>query len=191
MLAQDDLDETTGAALAQAYDLLVFPGHHEYVTEREYDAVEGFRDRGGNLMFLSANNFYWRIDRVAASMHPHRAVARPGAPRSRRCWASSTSATTTAPAAARGSSGRPRSAQLALRRHRLGSRREFSNAGIEIDATAPRSPRGTQILATIPTCSGRGRPQMTYYETAGGAKVFSAGALRSRAPSASRPFNVS
>ena len=32
------------------------------MTEGEYDAVEGFRDRGGNLMFLSANNFFWRID---------------------------------------------------------------------------------------------------------------------------------
>ena len=62
VLAQEDLDETTGAQLAAAYDLLVFPGHHEYVTEAEYDAVTGFRDAGGNLMFLSANNFFWRVD---------------------------------------------------------------------------------------------------------------------------------
>ncbi len=62
VLAQEDLDETTGAELAAAYDLVVFPGHHEYVTEAEYDAVTAFRDRGGNLMFLSANNFFWRVD---------------------------------------------------------------------------------------------------------------------------------
>ena len=48
VLSQAELDGTTGARLAQAYELIVFPGHHEYVTTREYDAVEGFRDRGGN-----------------------------------------------------------------------------------------------------------------------------------------------
>jgi hypothetical protein len=28
--------------LARAYDLIVFAGHHEYVTEREYDLVQGY-----------------------------------------------------------------------------------------------------------------------------------------------------
>jgi hypothetical protein len=51
----------SGAALARAYDLVVFPGHHEYVTAHEYDIVTDFRNRGGNLMLLSANNFY-RVD---------------------------------------------------------------------------------------------------------------------------------
>ena len=46
---------------------MVFPGHHEYVTRREYDAVEGFRDRGGDLIFLSANNFFWRVDITGAT----------------------------------------------------------------------------------------------------------------------------
>ena len=57
----------SAATLASAYDLIVFPGHHEYVTTREYDLVEGYRDLGGNLMFLSANNFFWRVDRAAAT----------------------------------------------------------------------------------------------------------------------------
>ena len=52
----------TPAALRAAYDLLVFPGHTEYVTTALYDLVEGFRDLGGNLMFLSANNFFRRVD---------------------------------------------------------------------------------------------------------------------------------
>ena len=51
-----------------AYDLLVFPGHHEYVTAHTYDAVERFRDLGGNLMFLSANSFYWRIVKHPGAM---------------------------------------------------------------------------------------------------------------------------
>ena len=50
-------------ALADAYDLIVFPGHHEYVTTREYDVIEGYRDLGGNLVFLSANNFFWQVVR--------------------------------------------------------------------------------------------------------------------------------
>ena len=49
-------------AAARSCDLIVFPGHHEYVTGGEYQAVTAFRDGGGNLAFLSANNFFWRIE---------------------------------------------------------------------------------------------------------------------------------
>ena len=63
-LSQSDLEQVDGPhALAAAYDLIVFAGHHEYVTTREYDLVEGYRDLGGNLMFLSANNYFWRVER--------------------------------------------------------------------------------------------------------------------------------
>ena len=62
VLADSDLAGAQSAsALAAAYDLIVFPGHHEYVTTREYDMVVGYRDRGGHLAFLSANNFFWQI----------------------------------------------------------------------------------------------------------------------------------
>jgi hypothetical protein len=44
--------------------------------------------------------------------------------------------------------------------------------------TAPSSPRSVQVLAEIPNLFGRGfTAQMTYYETAAGAKVFAAGAF--------------
>jgi len=63
ILSQAEVDAVRDpAVLRRAYDVLIFPGHHEYVTTAEYDAVEGFRDRGGSLVFLSANNFFWRID---------------------------------------------------------------------------------------------------------------------------------
>src|SRR5476649_55893 len=53
--ADEDLEQfATPDALRAAYDLIVFPGHTEYVTTRLYDLVDGYRDRGGNLMFLSA-----------------------------------------------------------------------------------------------------------------------------------------
>ena len=54
----------------------------------------------------------------------------------------------------------------------------FGAYGIEIDARAQASPRGTKVLATIPHLYGaRFTAEMTYYETAAGAKVFAAGAF--------------
>src|SRR5262245_46967406 len=52
VLTQGDLERASGRSLAAAYNLIVFPGHHEYVTTREYDAVANYHARGGNLMFL-------------------------------------------------------------------------------------------------------------------------------------------
>ena len=63
-LSDDDLAAfRSGEQLAASYDLIVFPGHAEYVTEQEYDVVERYRDLGGNLMFLAANNFFWKVRR--------------------------------------------------------------------------------------------------------------------------------
>ncbi|HUP33466.1 MAG TPA: M23 family metallopeptidase [Gaiellaceae bacterium] len=176
VLSQAELDSATGGGLFRAYDLLVFPGHHEYVTEREYDAVEGFRDRGGNLMFLSANNFFWKIElrgRTMTRVKKWRELGRPEAAllgvqyigndegERRGPWL-------VRPAAARG---------WVFAGVKLGRANAFSNAGIEIDAVAPSSPPGTQIVAEIPNLLGRGMTaHMTYYERRG-AKVFSAGAF--------------
>ena len=63
MLSQEDLERIPGARLARLYRLIVFPGHHEYVTEAEYNAVQRYHDLGGNLAFLSANNFFYRVNR--------------------------------------------------------------------------------------------------------------------------------
>ena len=51
-------------ALRAAYDLIVFPGHTEYVTQRLYDLTRGYRDLGGRLIFLSANNFFRHVKRT-------------------------------------------------------------------------------------------------------------------------------
>ena len=58
---------SNGDALAQDYDLVVFEGHEEYVTTHEYDVVQRYRDLGGNLMFLSANNFFWKVKEEGGS----------------------------------------------------------------------------------------------------------------------------
>ena len=55
---------------------------------------------------------------------------------------------------------------------------EFSSGNVEIDATAPSSPAGIEVVAEIPHLLGRGlTAQMTYDETRRGAKVFAAGAF--------------
>ena len=60
----------------------------------------------------------------------------------------------------------------------LGDGDTFGRYGIEIDGRTAASPPGIQVLARIPDLLGRARTaEMTYYETATGAKVFAAGAL--------------
>ena len=177
MLAQSDLEAAASArTLAAAYDLIVFPGHHEYVTTREYDLVEGYRDRGGNLMFLSANNFFWRVMRhgdVITKTKRWRELGRPEA------------ALIGVQYRVNGRKPHPpwivRKAPAAswiFADTGLEPGSAFGRGGVEIDQTSPASPRGTQVVAEIPDVFGPGlTAQMTYYETPRRARVFAAGAF--------------
>lgn len=181
-ISDSDFDQiASGDDLARAYDLIVFEGHEEYVTSHEYDVVQRYRDLGGNLMFLSANNFFWKVDKQDQNLVK---IAK---------WRDA---------------GRPEAALIGVQyranddgqRQGLFSVQSVASApwlwentgladgstfgqfvggyGIEIDATTPDSPPGTLILAQIPDLFGPGiGPQMTYYETPTGAKVFAAGVL--------------
>jgi hypothetical protein len=176
-LAQADLEATNGRTLARAYDLIVFPGHHEYVTQREYDAVERFRDLGGGLMFLSANNFYWRVDRRGdriIRIRHWRDLGRPEAALVGVQYVDNDDGRRRGPWIVRSRLAAPwLFSGLALRRGD-----PFSSGGIEVDMLAPSSPRGTRLIAEIPNLLGPGvSAQMTYYETASGARVFAAGAF--------------
>jgi hypothetical protein len=53
----------------------------------------------------------------------------------------------------------------------------FGRYGIEIDARSESSPPGTVALAWIPNLIGEHDAEMTYYETAAGARVFAAGVV--------------
>ena len=178
VLSQAELEAPTDpVALRRAYDVLVFPGHHEYVTESEYDNVEGFRDRGGSLVFLSANNFFWRIDLdhgVMTRVARWRELGRPEASLLGVQFVKNDMGEHRGPWLLRNA---PATRWLfAGTGARVGE--PFSNAGIEIDHTTSSSPPGTQVIAEIPDLLGPGlTAQMTYYETARGAKVFSAGAF--------------
>ena len=176
VLAQADLESASTKALAAAYDLIVLPGHHEYVTTREFDAIEGYRDRGGSLMFLSANNFFWQVvkergfmtrtklwrdlGRPEAGLVGVQYVANGKAPR--RPWIVR----------------RSRAAGWVYAGTGLRPGSTFARGGVEIDGVAPSSPLGVEVLAEIPNLFGPGRTaQMTYYETRRGARVFAAGAF--------------
>ena len=69
ILADDDLEAfPSGDELRRLYDLVVFPGHSEYMTAHAYDVVERYRDLGGRLVFLSANNFFWGVEKQGNAM---------------------------------------------------------------------------------------------------------------------------
>jgi N,N-dimethylformamidase beta subunit-like, C-terminal len=177
-LSDDDLEAVAnGDELARRYDLVVFPGHEEYVTRHAYDVIERYRDDGGNLAFLAANNLYRRVDRVGQNLVRRglwRKLGRPesgivgvqyvGSDHGQRQAGYTVTGAVSAPWAFAGTG--------------LSDGGVFGHYGIEIDSRTAASPRDIQVLADIPDLLGPGRSaEMTYYETPSGAKVFAAGAL--------------
>ena len=176
--ADEDIDRFPSAEeLRRAYDLIVFPGHTEYVTKRLYDLVEGYRDLGGRLMFLSANNFFRRVVRDGAHARlvgQWRDAGRPESSLLGTQYLANDGGERQQPFVVEASDA----ARWALAGTGLTTGSQFGRYGIEIDATTPDSPPGTQILARIPDVFGPGRSaEMTYYETEAGSRVFSAGVL--------------
>jgi len=177
-LADDDLDRRLNARqLAHDYDLIVFPGHHEYVTTREYNAIAGFRDRGGNLAFLSANNFFWQIVKhgdVMQRTEQWRELGRPEAALIGVQYRGNDDGRHRGPWIVRDS----QAAEWLFAGTGLVDGSTFDSGGIEIDHTAASSPPSVHVLAEIPKLFGPGyTAQMTYYRTTYGAKVFAAGAF--------------
>jgi N,N-dimethylformamidase beta subunit-like, C-terminal len=177
-LSDADLDGVpSGRALSRAYDLIVFPGHHEYVTTHEYDVVKGYRDLGGNLAFLSANNFFWRVVKhgdVIERTEEWRDRGRPEASLIGVQYRGNDRGGHRGPWIVRDVSAAP----WLFAGTGLKDGSTFGSGGIEIDKTALGSPPDVAVLAEIPNLFGPGfTAQMTYYETPAGAKVFAAGAF--------------
>jgi N,N-dimethylformamidase beta subunit-like, C-terminal len=176
--ADDDLEYSKGKELARRYDLIVFPGHEEYVNDAAWEATESFRDLGGNIAFLSANNFFYRVERRGRRLY------RLGRWRdSGRSEAGlkgveyegfSKGQFPNRPYVVTGARALPWFfAGTGLRN---GAR--FGRYGIEVDQRAPDSPPRTIALARIRDIFGPVRSaEMTYYTTKAGAKVFSAGVM--------------
>ena len=180
-LTDEDLERfASGDDLARLYDLIVFSGHEEYVTTPIYNLTQRYRDLGGNLAFLSADNFFWRVDRSGKRIWRIRLWRELGRPEAQligveyrgndRGGHVAPYVVTNADAAPWlfGGLGATNGAILGPARY-----------GIEFDMVGPDSPPGTTVLATVSPGLGDGTilGQMAYYETPAGAKVFAAGTL--------------
>jgi hypothetical protein len=177
--SDDDLDRLRSAeGLAQAYDLVVFSGHEEYVTAHEFDVAQHYRDLGGNLAFLSANNFFYKVTKHGSRMHGRRRWRDVGRPEASLVGAQYVDwnhgkYTNVAYQVIR-ASGAP----WLFRSTGLRDGSTFGVYGIEVDAVAPSSPPQTKVLARIANIFGPGESaEMTYYATPRGAKVFAAGVM--------------
>jgi N,N-dimethylformamidase beta subunit-like, C-terminal len=167
----------SSGALAHDYDLIVFPFHEEYVTSHTYDLISGYRDLGGNMIFLSSTNLLWKITRhgeVITRLAEWRKLGRPES--------------SILGVQYRGNDeGRHRGYyQLTPAGMQAWQTAGVDDAalakwpwlGIEYDLPTSVSPVGTAVLAQVdphlPNPAIKG--DMTYYEQ-GGAKVFSSGTL--------------
>jgi hypothetical protein len=173
-----ELNTASGAQLRKAYQLLIFEGHHEYVTQHEYDAVEHYRNVGGNLMFLSANNFFWKISidgGVMTRVARWRDIGRPEAALIGVQYYNFDFGQHRGPWVVRqGASRLP----WLLNETGLQVGTQFGSGGIEADDVTSSSPRNVIVVARIRNLFHDGRDaDMTYYETRAGAKVFAAGAF--------------
>jgi hypothetical protein len=178
-MSDDDLEHIDAAVrLAHAYDLIVFSGHEEYVTGHEYDLIERYRDLGGNLAFLSANNFFYKVVKHGDRMDGRwrwRDLERPEAALVGAQYVDwNHGRYPNRPYRATG----VRTAPWLFAGTGLRDGDTFGVYGIEVDARAPSSPPGTRVLARTPGIFGAGKDaEMTYYTTSAGAKVFSAGVM--------------
>jgi hypothetical protein len=179
VLSDDDLDAiATGDRLAKLYDLVVFPGHTEYETPHAYAIVQRYRDLGGNLAFLSANNFFYRVERRSDGLYRLGRFRDRGQPEARLIgvqylnWNEARYAN--APYVIANTSAAP----WLFAGTGLHDGSSFGRYGIEIDARTPASPAGTTVIARVPNVFGPGASaEMTYYKTGRGAKVFAAGVI--------------
>jgi hypothetical protein len=167
-LSDDDLS----ARALRPYRLLVFAGHEEYVTAAVYDAVLRFR---GNVMFLSANNFFAHVRREGERLVRVGRWRDEGRPESawigvqyadwwRRRWPDAPYVARRAPWLYRGTGIRPGDA--------------FGSYGKEVDQRTPFTPPGTRVLAAARDIFGPGvSAQMTLHRNPRGGRIFAAGAL--------------
>ena len=176
-VADDDLERISSARQLTRYRLIVFAGHEEYVTSHTFDVITHYRNAGGNLAFLSANNFFYKVEVSGDTMTGRtrwRDIGRPEAALVGAQYAGWDEGkypnrpyrivdTAAAPWLFKGTG--------------LHDGSRVGNYGIEVDEPNAASPPHTHVLAEIPNELGPGKPaEMTIY-TRGGSTVFDAGAI--------------
>ena len=193
VISDDDLERISSAKQLSHYRLIVFGGHEEYVTSHTFDVVTRYRNAGGNLAFLSANNFFYKVKASGNTMTgrtPWRNLGRPEA------------ALVGAQYAGWDEGNYPNNpyhivdtaaAPWLFEGTHLHDGSTVGNYGIEVDEPNSFSPPHTHVLAEIPNELGPGKPaEMTVY-TRGRSTVFDAGAINFEAsahwPALSRFFS--
>ncbi len=167
----------SGGALANAYTAMIFPGHQEYLTNHEFDVMTQYRNLGGNMMFLAANDFFWKIElrgTLMTKIAQFRHLGKPEAALIGVGYRGNDRGEHRGPWIVR----RAEAAPWLFAGTDLHDGDALSSGGIEIDETTAASPANVRVLAEIPNLFGPGfTAQMTYYQTRCGAKVFAAGAF--------------
>ncbi len=69
-----DVDRAANPSILLGHKAYLVMGHDEYWTWQEFDAVENAVASGVNVLFLSANEAYWRIRMESSSLGPNRIV---------------------------------------------------------------------------------------------------------------------
>lgn len=68
IVTDHDLHERGTSALS-GYDVLVTGVHPEYHSHETLNAIEAFAMRGGRLMYMGGNGFYWRVSTLPDAPH--------------------------------------------------------------------------------------------------------------------------
>ena len=134
------------------------------MTQHMYDVTQRYRDLGGNLMFLSANNFFWKITRrgqVLTRVQMWRKLGRPEAGLVGVQWAAGNQGQGEKPYVVDGDGFSK--AGWAFSGTGLVPGSSFGGSGVEIDARAASSPASTIVLARIPGAIGAHDAEMTVY----------------------------
>jgi N,N-dimethylformamidase beta subunit-like protein len=192
-VSDDDLEHVSSARQLSRYRLIVFAGHEEYVTSHTFDVITRYRNAGGNLAFLSANNFFYKVSVSGDTMTGRTRFRDLGRPEAGLIGAQYAgwdegkypnrpyriTDTAAAPWLFAGTG--------------LHDGSSVGNYGIEVDEPNAASPPHTHVLAVIPNELGPGKPaEMTIY-TRGRSTVFDAGAINFGAsahwPALSRLFS--
>ncbi len=181
IITETDLESIgTAEELLSLYDLVVFSGHTEYVTRHEFNLIEGYRNVGGNLAFLSANNFFWEVRREGKILRRTRLWREMGRPESSIIgvqYRANDDGRIQRPFVVRSAATAPWFWAGTGLTDGAPFGQELGGYGIEIDQTTVFTPPQTIVLADVLDLYGPGLTgQMTYYES-GAAKVFAAGTL--------------
>jgi hypothetical protein len=173
--SDDDLENIKSVKQLLRYKAIVFGGHEEYVTSHVYKLITEYRDAGRNLAFLSANNFFYKVD-----VHGNTMVGRTTWRSLSRPEASLVGAQYVGWSHGSRWPNQPyhvidrEAAPWLFKGTGLQDGATFGRYGIEIDEPNTESPDDTDTVARIPHEFGDKDADMTIY-TMGRSTVFDAG----------------